>query len=81
MAALPINSRCIVIDYHKEQGEWILIRDNSDMPREWSRVELDGCSRDKLRTRAMDLRDAVGLTEEVPWAPTPAPQPDPTQSQ
>lgn len=29
---------------------------------QWTRVQLEGCTRDKLRTRAMDLRDALGLT-------------------
>ena len=29
----------------------------------WTRVELEGCSRDKLRSRALDLRDALGWSD------------------
>ena len=36
----------------------------------WSRVELEGCGSNKLRSRALDLRDALGLTENT--APLPA---------
>ena len=37
---------------------------------QWTRVELEGCGRDKLRSRALDLRAAIGQTESA--APLPS---------
>ena len=37
---------------------------------EWTKTQLEGCSTQKLRQRALDLRDALGLTDKV--APIPS---------
>lgn len=39
---------------------------------QYTRVQLEGCSRDKLRSRALDLRDALGWTQHE--APLPSTQ-------
>jgi hypothetical protein len=36
---------------------------------QWTKAQLEGCSMQKLRQRALDLRDALGLTDKV--APIP----------
>ena len=36
----------------------------------WSRAQLEGCSAEKLRTRALDLREALGLSRPIPHTAT-----------